>query len=462
MRGSKKIFSLFFIAAISFSCATLKPQLKPHVIKKNLENKTKDEVFINCIKALKKKKYIITSLSKEKGFIQTHWNYFRKKGNSYRLKLSIHILENNFVSTIVSVKADYQGEVRFIGSQSGLPVGIEVGREASGWKDISADEDLVQYLDDFFLEVQRQPALSKDELSLKNIYEIQKDTSIIKKPSSQISEEAEARERFPFLKRLGFRLDSGYSHLNVGDLNTWIESWNNSLALPEKFEKLHNGLGFDGEILLDITSKWAVAFSVEQIFMKNKSYSIHVDSSNNEIKHNLTNEVKAIPLKAGAYYSIPFANKIKFFLNAGVGYYFTQVYQDYHYHANNNYWVNWQKDMSSSGFGLHGGIGMEYKFKDFLSFFMECRGIYAKVDGFEGVRKYESSSGYKYTEEGTFYIWEQLENWSQVILNDETEESTYRIMPGEPLSVWTRRNIREFILDLSGVTFRVGIKLKIF
>ncbi len=55
MRGSKKIFSLFFIAAISFSCATLKPQLKPHVIKKNLENKTKDEVFINCIKALKKK-----------------------------------------------------------------------------------------------------------------------------------------------------------------------------------------------------------------------------------------------------------------------------------------------------------------------------------------------------------------------------------------------------------------------
>ena len=277
-----------------------------------------------------------------------------------------------------------------------------------------------------------------------------------------LSGKAEAQGRFNFKKRLSFKLYSGYNYLNMGDLNTWIESQNNYYAtaalkwiasVPEQFETLHSGLSFGGELLIDLTSKWAVSFGIEHIYMKNKSGLTYIDYYNDEFKHFLTSVIKTIPLKVGVYYSFPINPKIKFFLNTGVGYYFAQSSQDYHFQYD-DYWAAWQRDMSSSDLGFHGGIGFEYNIKKYLSLVFEGRGIYAKIDSFEGTIKTNNSTGAEYTQEGIFYYWEELDKSLGI--------GTSHIVPEKPEPIWYRRDIRKFTLDLSGVSLRVGIKIRIF
>lgn len=277
-----------------------------------------------------------------------------------------------------------------------------------------------------------------------------------------LSGKAEAQERFNFKKRLSFKLNSGYSYLNIGDVNTWIESQNNyyvtdalrrNASLPEQFETLHSGLSFGGEVLIDLTSKWAVAFGIEHIYMKNKSSLTYISYYNDEYNYFLTNVIKTIPLKVGVYYSFPISHKIKFFLNGGVGYYFAQSSQDYHIQYD-YYWAAAKRDMSSSDFGFHGGIGFEYYIKKYLSLVFESRGIYARINKFKGTKKYTNSYGAELTQEGIFYCWEELDKiWGIGVSH---------ILPEKPEPFWYRRDIREFTLDLSGVSLRIGIKIRIF
>ena len=115
--------------------------------------------------------------------------------------------------------------------------------------------------------------------------------------------------------------------------------------------------------------------------------------------------------------------------------------------------MEWQKDMSSSDFGFHGGMGFEWHIRKFLSLIFEATGQYITINSLEGTRKYKNSTGHQFEEKGLFYYW--VEPASEGI-------GTYRILPEEPDPVWTRKDIREFRLDLSGISLMIGIKIRPF
>ncbi|MDH5203883.1 MAG: outer membrane beta-barrel protein [Nitrospirota bacterium] len=278
-----------------------------------------------------------------------------------------------------------------------------------------------------------------------------------------LSDEARAGERTPLLKRVSFRLSGGYSYMSLGDLNTYVSSWNyyyekyavsRGGSVPEKYEYLHDGYNLEGEILINLSSRWAASFSLGHIDMENNTTLIYRAAANDETKHFLTHVVKVTPLTVGVYYSFPLLRKIKFFLHTGVGYYFAKLSQDYDFQRFDDYWAKWQKDMSSSDFGFQGGIGFEWDIKKYLSLVLGVYGQHAKIKPFEGTRKYENSLGYQSEQEGVFYCWEEYD--------PEVGISSLLILPEKPEPAWNIKDIREFILDLKGISLRLGIKIKLF
>ena len=276
-----------------------------------------------------------------------------------------------------------------------------------------------------------------------------------------LSREASTEERTSQFKGVSVKLSSGYSYSNVGDLNTWISSWNyyydtnaaiDGYMVPEKFKNLHHGYNFEGEIWINLTSRWATALGVGQITMKNKSTHIYRSPTNDDYKNLLTNSVKITPITIGIYYSIPLFSKIKLFLSTGVGYYFAKLSMFNDYQRPDDNWAKWQKNMSSSDFGFLGGMGLEWNIKNNLALIVEARGQYAKITPFEGTRKQESSNGYIMEDQGIFYTWNQ---WRK-------RASALSILPWKPDPAWNIRDIREFMLNLRGISLRIGIRIGIF
>lgn len=455
--AAKKIPVIFFITFLFYSCIVPELRIEPFLKQKILENRTKEESFNDCLGVLNKNGHVPTSASIEEGLIQTDWIYFnRKKINLYRYRLTIQLSELNNQSTVVVIESHFQRGEPF--ASRGLRTGSRPHEaEYVGWNDISADSEMKGFVDQFY----------QDLLNRSFLQEAKSEPVKPTKPQKQVFQKTVTSQTKQDKKRkhktsLGFALKGGYNYLNIGDLNTWIDSWNyyyeavitkGGGSVPETLENLHRGHNFGGEISLALSPRWAVSLGVGYTYLKNTSRTILIDGNQNEENHLLTNVAKITPLTIGVYYSFPIFHKTKFFLNTGVGYYFAKLSQDYLYQRYDNYWVEWQKDMSSSDLGFHGGMGFEWHIRKFLSLIFEARGQCVRINSLEGTRKYKNSTGYKFEERGIFYYW--VESASEGI-------GTYRILPEEPDPVWTRKDIREFSLNLSGISLMIGIKIRPF
>ncbi len=285
---------------------------------------------------------------------------------------------------------------------------------------------------------------------------------------------ASPEERKNFEPKLSFKISGGLSYIFGGGINSHLRSYDSYLSDMTEYEgnnirRLHYIPELEGELRWDLTSKLALSIGIGYISGKNKSNLKYEGpfpfqtSSNPTQQYFLKPEAKAVPLKLGVYYTLSLSPKINLFLNSGFGVYFSKC-SLYKKHTSSSWGVylvyytkEEQYDVRANILGFNGGIGFEYDIAKNLVIVMDIQGRYTRTKNLKGTRLYSVWDLPYVKEEGILYIGER----------DMTDEGYGKYCPdlmisqSEP-SGEEYRNIREAVLDFSGFSLRVGIRIKLF
>lgn len=178
-----KVFSLcLFVLIIISSCVTIKTPIRPFTTHRFFENIRERKVYNSCLRILSLKGFGIVSEAKDKDLITTNWYYFNKPGINWKYRFRFSLLVSQSSEDIVKVSL----MVKF---QRGMPIKprpylSEVTGTISSkdtisilgynWKEISVDDYLVRYLDDFFLELKKQLSPIKSNIIFENPHEVRR------------------------------------------------------------------------------------------------------------------------------------------------------------------------------------------------------------------------------------------------------------------------------------------------
>lgn len=285
-------------------------------------------------------------------------------------------------------------------------------------------------------------------------------------------------EKDNFKLEFSAKISGGLRYMNVGDLNTFLESFDNYLADHiyyydgGKIGTINNyGYEFGGELRLDINSKLSLGIGIGYLSRNNKSdfqtvgdFPTGAIPTYNLNEFILESEVKTIPLRAGIYLTLPVLPRVNLVLNGGLDYFFSDVYL-YKYHM----FEDLRDDailpvrrydeykVSSDFFGYHGSVGLEYNLWKNMFLVLEIKGMYAKSNNLKGSREYYYSWLANGTETGALYIG----NMGSINFGYGTDCPALIISPTKP-SGDEFGGIREFVLDFSGVSVTLGIRLRLF
>jgi hypothetical protein len=190
--------------------------------------------------------------------------------------------------------------------------------------------------------------------------------------------------------RFGFKIYGGLNYLSGGDLNkaatgfgdSWTEVFDLlGLSPTGQFSAVHLGMNFGGEFIFQFTPNIGVGLGAAYI-SASKSSTITYTPTAAGVDLLWKPSVSAIPITASFYYFLPSGSNLKFFFNAGVGYYFAKTDLEHHW------WlivpVNWDVKTTGGGLGFHGGLGMEYGFTPQFGLILEVKGRYASFSNFDG------------------------------------------------------------------------------
>lgn len=291
-----------------------------------------------------------------------------------------------------------------------------------------------------------------------------------------LNKSAYPEEKEKFKPKFSIKLTGGWAYMNGGDFNRYLKDYDNYLSEMTDYEggeikTLQYGSDLEGELRWNVNSKFAVSVGVGYMSEKNKSYFEYTGpfpfQALFEGKQNyfIKPKVKTIPLKLGIHYTLPLSSRINLFLNGGLGYYFSKA-SLYKCHWSSNYGgylvIHTKEenyDISSNGLGFHGGIGFEYDIANNLALVLEFQGRYARIKNLKGNRFYNLTFGVNpgVEEEGILYIGER-----DLTVEGYGENCPDLIISQSKPSGDEFQNIKRAVLDLSGFSFRAGIRIRLF
>ena len=277
------------------------------------------------------------------------------------------------------------------------------------------------------------------------------------------------------------KLTYGTNRYSWGDINECLESFNNNELFeymrsyfPELISgeiiKLDNfASDWEAELRIDITRRFALSLAIsETIIRKNESSLTYID------RHLIGDQISAYtykpevkvstPVRLGIYYTLPFSSKINITFNAGIGYYSAKVSEYMRYEktlpTGETEWTvrDWETNRKRVC-GFHGGIGLEFSLIKNFALVVEVQRRYVKLKDLKGIMQRESSrSEGIHEEKGNLYYFNIYDPgiWTRY---DDLEVWT---SPPD-FSIWDGvRDIRKAVLDLTGYSFRVGIRIRLF
>lgn len=283
-----------------------------------------------------------------------------------------------------------------------------------------------------------------------------------------------AKEKDQFKWNLSLRIAGGLRYMRVGDLNDHIKSFDdymsNSIYFYEggKMRLIgRSGSCFEAELMIEIRPRLSVVIGTEYIAGANKSdfqtVGIFPFASTRWAPHLLKfivePRVKAIPLKLGACYSLRLSSKVNFLLRGGIGYYISKGHLSKQNLIQSLDEINIPEqpeiitsyDVRGNGFGIHGGIGIEYRLTDSLFLVIDSQGRYAKIGNLKGSQTYWNSWNYdQRTEEGILYIGTR----------DMTQDGYGTGCPD--LAVSPSQTMRKAALNFSGFSLTAGFRIRLF
>lgn len=269
-----------------------------------------------------------------------------------------------------------------------------------------------------------------------------------------------------FLKRFSLKLTGGYGNIAGGDVNDVVDGVNSQLAdlsaiagLPTlgEMENAKWGLDLEGELVFSLSKNFGVSLGAGYLVRKIDSLvEIRLEPI---ISGSFLWEPKytVIPITLSGYYYLPVASKANVFFKGGIGYYFAKINfttrEELVIPGELNEWNQNDGEAKDNGFGFHGGLGFEYNISRSVALYAEGIGRYVNFKDWEVDNTYRDSSGYTLKQSGAFWYEEEFDG------------STGRYYPSltiseqRPSSPWVR-NARKAEIDLSGLSFRIGVRIR--
>jgi hypothetical protein len=209
-----------------------------------------------------------------------------------------------------------------------------------------------------------------------------------------------------------------------------------------------------GEIVINLNSRFALSGGVGYIAAEFSNKRVSTLEGETTGSSEIAFKAKAVPVTAGINYYLPVSSKSQIVIGAGAEYYFASFSSSSYRENNTPYRQDTDSTASGGDFGFHGGIAFEYDLSKKIAVVIEGFGRYAKIMGFEGSRNQNDTNNVSSSTKGKYYTHERLE-W--------TNEWLTRVGIGsEPPSGEEIRNVRDYEIDFSGFTVRIGLKIRLF
>ncbi len=267
-------------------------------------------------------------------------------------------------------------------------------------------------------------------------------------------------------EKFGIKLTGGLNYLLVGDLNKGVRGsmdlWKDYHSyIPEcsmggEAKPIHLGFEIEGDIIFDLTQKLGIGLGAGYIYGASTSKIALSCLGGYENSWDNKAKISASPIRVGIFYTV-FANKkMKVVYNTGIGLYLAK----YSYIETSPMTGGGTKDQKASaeGFGLHGGMGIEFNLTPTIGLVIEAQGRYAKVGSFEGKIKYLGIIPQPWEEEGLLYYWEKTFTSHEAKNAHITKKYPQVYIREKKPSGLGINSVREATIDFSGFTLMGGIK----
>lgn len=288
------------------------------------------------------------------------------------------------------------------------------------------------------------------------------------------------KEKEGFKPIFSIKLTGGWNYIRFGDINKSLGSFNCNDVFEEtrniapelisgEIKKLKNFFhDWETELIISLNPNIAISLATSGSLQRRNESSltyIYRGFAGDQIsEYTFIPEVRvSMPVKLGIYYTFSNGTKTNFFLKGGIAYNSATTSEIRRYELTPpigaSEWVVRQWKTNHKLFSeFYLGIGVEYYFKKNIAFVVEARGVYAKIKGLEGTMQSEHIFAGIYGErEGTLYFFNMWDGvigtrYNDLEIWDNPPEGSFRDL----------ENVRKAVLDLSGFSLRVGIKVSLF
>jgi hypothetical protein len=268
------------------------------------------------------------------------------------------------------------------------------------------------------------------------------------------------------------KLTGGGFQAAVGDMNTHLGSINDFYRNNYQVEGSggiktlgHLANEWQLEAVWDISPKmrWGLATS-QFTYFRNESIYRYADIQTYRIDREimLRPEIEvAVPVRLSLYYSVYSAGRLSIHLHSGIGLYYAgmkermserHIYPSGNVFYDDRFWSAQKKTM----IGWHGGVSAECSLGRNLALVAEVQGRYLKLNDLTGFVKYTNNYGYglDFSESGTLHFFSSPEGYYDICI----PMPVFWAYQGE-----NRQYVdRKAVLDLSGFSFRLGIRIRVF
>jgi hypothetical protein len=286
---------------------------------------------------------------------------------------------------------------------------------------------------------------------------------------------AYSKEGPPFKPKLSVKLTGGWASVPIGDMNTILTSFNNMPKFTDfrelypnlisgEIRPLHNRIpNWHLEFRLDISSRIGVAIGTLLPYQKSNEGTIDWTIPEGQ-RHLFTLRPKiqvAPPVLWSVYFGLLTSSRLNLQLCVGSGLYPAKISEYYRLEVfppgfESAWGARYWESKYCSAVGVHGGIELDYHLTKAWSLVLETQMRYAQISDFSGTQYREGESGITDRESGSIYYYTRLEFYT----GNRYADIEVMEPPGNGIEL--PRDIRKAALDLSGFSFRIGIKLKLF
>lgn len=292
-----------------------------------------------------------------------------------------------------------------------------------------------------------------------------------------------AEDNMPKVRAFSLVVREGFGLIAVGDLNTTLGSINSMYdSVSEYYDRFIGKIrkvpcsSFDWEAELQWTVdrfSVGIALSTPTHYDRksNLTYIIIGDMGTQTNDYTYEPDIRAsAPIKLNLYYSRPLSQKLNLLYHGGLGYYRARMtlYEQSHLLTVDGatYVLDRLINVSGNNIGFHIGMGLEYKLNHSFSLFFDGQWRLCRIRSLQGDELFTANI---YDAEGNLEVSESFSEEGYLYHFIEfREDFGFRC---EALSVFDEipeiwisppTDIRKAFIDLSGFTFRIGLKIGLF